>query len=192
MSAEGVRSGRRHVALVGLRCSGKTSVGRELARLAGMRFVDLDDEIVRAANASAEKPIFDATKRAGDVLATWGEPTFRSLESQALRAALEAREPCVLATGGGAVIASRNRALLAHHARCVWLQVDPSECARRLRSDPTSRPSLTGGDPAEELEQLAKQRGPLYAEVADVALDASSDRPLDLARRALERLAARE
>ena len=160
---------RRHVALVGPRCSGKSTVGRALADLFGVPLVDLDSELVRAANATAGgETRFHA---AGDVLTAWGEPTFRSLESQVLRDVLEERAPRVVATGGGVVLGARNRGLLARHARSVWLRVDPVELARRMRADPTPRPSLTGADPAVEIELVLAQRAPLYAEVSDLVLE---------------------
>lgn len=174
---------RRHIALVGLRCSGKTSVGRELALLLDAPFVDLDDELARAANSTTESARFAS---AGDVLAAWGETTFRSLEAQVLREQLEAREGRVLATGGGVVLAASNRAQLALRARSLWLRADPAELARRLRADPTRRPSLTGADAGEELVQLARERGPLYAEVADWTLETASRTPRELARAAFE------
>ncbi|MBI5363112.1 MAG: shikimate kinase [Planctomycetes bacterium] len=179
---------RRHVALVGMRCSGKSSVGKALAQLLGAPFVDLDDELARTANATAGTARFHA---AGDVLAEWGEPTFRNLESQVLRTVLEARDGRVIATGGGAVLAPANRAQLALRARCVWLVADSEELARRLRADPTPRPSLTGIDPAEELVTLAKERAPFYAEVADFRLETAGHAPAELARELLARLVER-
>jgi shikimate kinase len=180
-----VSSVRRHVALIGLRCAGKSCVGRELAQLCGAPFHDLDDELVVAANRTAGRARFDA---AGAVLSEWGEPAFRSLETQVLQSLLERRDGVVLATGGGAVLAARNRALLARRARCVWLKVEPVELARRLRADPTPRPPLVGTDAAEELTLLAAQRAPLYAEVADLTLDGASALPAALARTLLARL----
>lgn len=166
---------RRHVALVGPRCSGKSTVGRALADLFGVPLIDLDAEVLRAANATAEGATrFHTT---GEVLTTWGEPAFRSIESQVLRDVLEQRSPRVVATGGGAVLASRNRGLLARHARSVWLRVDPVELARRMRADPTPRPSLTGADPAVEIEFVLAQRAPLYAEVSDLVLECGERAP---------------
>lgn len=181
---------RRHVALVGPRCSGKSTVGRALADLFGVPLVDLDDEVLRRANETAGGAArFQA---AGEVLATWGEPAFRSLESQVLREVLEERSPRVVATGGGAVLAARNRGLLARHARSVWLRVDPVELARRMRADPTPRPSLTGQDPAVEIEFVLAQRAPLYAEVSDLVLDCGERAPGVLALEIQKWLLARK
>lgn len=169
---------RHHIALIGLRCAGKTTVGRELAALSQLEFVDLDDELVRAANAVLERARFT---RAGEVLAAWGEATFRTLERDVLRATLERLEPCIVATGGGIVVAAENRAQLAAFAHCVYLDADVAELARRLRADPTPRPSLTGADPGEELAQLQRERGPLYAEIAELTLPAGARTPRELA-----------
>jgi len=169
---------RRHLALVGARCCGKSSVGRRLAELFGVPLIDLDEALVQAANASAGALRFQG---AGEVLLQWGNDTFRNLESQVLRDVLEVRDPRVVATGGGAVLTPRNRALLAAHARTIWLRVEPEELARRLRGDTTFRPTLTGADPAAEMEAVLAARAPFYAEVADLPLDCGNRAPGELA-----------
>jgi shikimate kinase len=174
--------------LIGLRCSGKTCVGRELARRIGVPFVDLDDEVGRLNAATRRSPTRDALARdphsgaphphdveaspsAGEVLAEVGETAFRDLEMRALRATVERTGPFVLATGGGVVESADARTLLARIATCVWLRVGIVELQRRLRSDPTPRPSLTGGDPSDELPLLAARRDPLYAGIAHITVD---------------------
>jgi shikimate kinase len=152
----------RIVALIGPRCSGKTSVGRELARKLGWPFVDLDDEIARE-HAGA--------KGAGEVLAAVGEPAFRALEERVLRERLARGGPVVIACGGGVVELANSRQALAKLATCVWLRVSAKELARRMRGDPTSRPSLTGGDPVEEIEAVMSRREPLYEEIAAITID---------------------
>jgi shikimate kinase len=161
------------VALVGLRCSGKSSVGRELARLLERPFVDLDDEVAFLAG----------TDTAGAVIEELGLGAFRRLEARALERLLTAGEPGVLATGGGVVEQALNRQWLAQHTRCVWLRADPALLRARLKADPTPRPSLTGADPADELEGLSKRRAPLYAEVAELTVDVGEAPPRALAQR---------
>ena len=156
------------VALVGPRCSGKTSVGRELARRIGWPFVDLDDEI--AAAHAAERGLARAPA-AGEVLEEIGEPAFRELEERVLRERIAEGGPVVIACGGGVVERERARRLLASRATCVWLRVSATELARRMRADPTPRPSLTGGDPLEEIATVLARREPLYAEVASITID---------------------
>jgi shikimate kinase len=149
------------VALIGPRCSGKTSVGRELARQLGWPFVDLDDEIA-AAHESAG---------AGEVLAEVGEVAFRALEERVLRERIAKGGPVVIACGGGVVELASSRQLLARRATCVWLRVSATELARRMRADSTLRPSLTRGDPVEEISTVLVRREPLYAEIAAIAID---------------------
>lgn len=158
---------RVHVALLGLRCSGKTSVGRRLALLLGRDFVDLDERIVRLFGGEDTSP----ARSAGLILREEGESRFRDLEESALVETLFAPRPLVIATGGGVVERPANRKRLAGSCACVWLRVPRPELERRLRTDPTPRPSLTGADPVEELEALARRRDPWYAATADLAFD---------------------
>jgi XRE family aerobic/anaerobic benzoate catabolism transcriptional regulator len=173
------------VSLIGARCSGKTSAGRELARRLGWTFVDLDEEIARADAAAREST---ETGPAGDVLGRVGEPAFRDLESRALAEVLDRRGPFVLATGGGVVEREANRTLLARRTTCVWLRVAATEMQRRLRSDPTPRPALEGRDAVEELPRVAERREPAYAETCEIELDCRGLRVAEVARRIAERI----
>ena len=169
---------RVHLALLGLRCSGKSSVGRELARLLDRELVDLDERIVRLFGAEDTSP----ARTAGLILEERGESRFRDLEETALVETLLAPRPLVIATGGGVVERPANRRRLAGACVCVWLRAPLPELARRMRSDPTPRPSLTGADPADELEALARRRDPWYAATADLAYDCGRRGPEEIAR----------
>lgn len=175
---------KRHIlALIGLRCTGKSSVGRILAHELSLPFADLDDEIVALqARIVGEK----RAANAGEILATWGEPTFRSLEAQALEEVIQRREPCVLATGGGVVETAANRSRLGRRAISVWLRVDVAEMQRRLRADSAARPALTGSDAAAEIPLVSQRRSPLYAEVADHAIDCGPMPPEEIAELVLD------
>lgn len=155
----------RVLALVGLRCSGKTSLARRWAERTGMPFADLDELLVELAGTDGES--------AGAVLAEVGEAEFRRRESIALADYLANDLPAVLATGGGAILSAANRELLRDHCLVIWLDAPAAVLADRLRTDDTLRPSLTGSDPALEIHALAQQREPLYREVADLRLDAT-------------------
>ena len=179
----------RALALVGLRCSGKTSVGRELARLLGRRFVDLDDELLNAWRRSPERRTALAPAspaHAGELLVLLGEPAFRALESRTLRSVLSGEEPIVLATGGGVAELAENRAELGRRAFVVWMRVDLPVLQARLAADPVFRPALLGADPAGELPELARRRASFYGEVADLALDCGQESPEHLAGRLAE------
>lgn len=156
------------VCLVGLRCAGKSTVGAALAQVLGWPFTDLDVELVQVWNEDANPPITSA----GELLASKGEATFRVLEERVLLGLLEGGGPRVIATGGGCIESSTCREGLGR-VRTFWLDAPVEVLATRLRRDGTERPSLTGGDPAEELGLLAERRRSGYAEVSECSLDAA-------------------
>jgi shikimate kinase len=184
-----VRSERaRTIALIGLRASGKTTVGRALARELGLPFVDLDDEILREAPSARAPDAHHAFASAGDVLATIGEPAFREIEARALERVLALPDAFVLGLGGGTVVRADNRAILATRAYVVWLDVPVEVLQRRLRADPSQRPALRGGDSVAEVREIAGERASAYAAAADWRLEAGSEAPADLACRIRARL----
>jgi shikimate kinase len=166
------------IALVGLRASGKSSVGKALAERMEVPFADLDEEIV----VRADVPGLDSC---GEVLIVLGEPAVRAVESGALRTVLARKGPLVIATGGGAIEAPENRAMLAQGAIVVWLKVDLSILQARLRAELRPRPPLLGRSTVGEVPQIAARRGPLYAETADFVLEADVGDPGTLAERIL-------
>lgn len=149
----------RHVALVGMMGSGKSTVGRRVAALTGREFVDLDETIVAREGISIP-----------EIFATDGEAAFRRAEWEALVAVLDRTDPVVVATGGGVVTSATCRDLLGRSAEVVWLRADPSALAERV-GDGRGRPLLSGEDPAAVLSRLAADRDPLYAATADVVVD---------------------
>lgn len=144
--------------LVGPTGAGKTSIGRCLAAHYGLRAVDADHEIERRAGASVTA-IFERE----------GEAGFRAREHDVLGALL-AGDGMVLATGGGAVLDPDNRRLLRTRGFVVHLHVTPQQQLQRLAQD-RDRPLLARADREAVLEEMARVRGPLYAEVADLRLD---------------------
>jgi shikimate kinase len=158
--------GKRNIYLVGPMGTGKTAVGKSLARLLGVPFIDSDAEIERAAGVDIPY-IFDEE----------GEEGFRRRERHAL-AELCLREPIVLATGGGAVLAPENRKLLAATGVVVFLQTSIRHQLQRVGSG-RGRPLLKSGqreDLTQRLEELRAVREPLYLEIADVTLTTDSRR----------------
>jgi shikimate kinase len=157
--------------------AGKSSVGRALAARLGWRLCDTDTLIAQAAGRSV-----------AEIFAEDGEARFRDLEAAALRAAL-AGGPCVVAAGGGIVLRAENRALLRAHAFVVWLDAPTETLVARLRAHDEARPLLLDGDPAARLEALRTARAGLYAEVADLRVDAAPDGPDTICDRMLSALA---
>lgn len=145
--------------LVGLMGAGKSTVGWRLATLSGRAFVDLDEEIVRAAGCRTE-----------ELFAHLGEAGFRSLEVEVTRDLAASRGQLgddapglIVAAGGGWMSNPTARAALPD-AKTVWLKVGPAEAARRLSLDDATRPLLDGYDPARRLEGLLAERLPAYGE----------------------------
>lgn len=143
--------------LVGMMGSGKTTMGRALARHLDKTFVDSDEEIQKRTGVTIPH-IFDIE----------GEAGFRQRESAAIRDLVE-RDDMVLATGGGAVLAEQNRALLQRNGIVIYLKASVHDLWQRTRHD-RSRPLLQTADPHAKLAELFQQRDPLYREVADIVI----------------------
>jgi len=146
------------VALVGLPGSGKSTVGRVLARRMGLDFIDSDQVIEQRLKCSIRE-FFERE----------GEERFRDIE-QAVIDELTLAAPCVLATGGGAVLRADNRQHLRERSRVVYLYSPPDELFRRLRND-RNRPLLQVADPLQRLRDLYLQRDPLYRETAHFVIE---------------------
>ena len=140
---------RTNIVLVGMPGCGKTTVGRELAKLTGKPLVDLDEEIVRRAG----KPI-------PDIFREEGENAFRDLESRVL-AETCAKDGQVIATGGGAVVRAENRAAMRRTGRVYWLRRDLNVLPKE------GRPLSQKGS----LEEMYQMRKPLYEAAADFRVD---------------------
>lgn len=149
------RSG--NLMLVGMMGSGKTTIGRALAMHLGKVFVDSDEEIQQRTGVTITH-IFDIE----------GEAGFRQREAAAIRD-LVGRDNMVLATGGGAVLAEQNRALLKQNGIVIYLKASVHDLWQRTRHD-RSRPLLQAADPRAMLTELHHQRDPLYQEVADIVV----------------------
>jgi shikimate kinase len=157
---------RRHLVLVGMMGSGKTTVGRRVAAALGRRLRDSDEE-VEARTGRTVREIFE----------TDGEPAFRVEEARALVEALADPEPAVVAAAGGVVLDPGNRARLREAGTVVWLDGPPEDLARRVSTD-DHRP-LLGDDPLTALRRLDAERRPVYAEVADHVVPVGADRSVD-------------
>lgn len=163
------------VILMGLRGSGKSTVGARLAALLSRRFVDLDAVTARAAGQAD----------AGDALRALGEPAFRQAEAAALRQVLAestAARPVVLALGGGTPTAPGAEALLrdaqkSGHAMLFYLDVPPDRLAGRLAGDPGNRPLLKAGEVYADLVAAHGARHGLFQSLADFSVVARHDDP---------------
>lgn len=158
------------ITLVGLPGGGKSTVGRQLAKRLGMKFLDADT-VIEERIGMPIRSFFDAH----------GEAAFRDVEAQVIddltrptaasfASSGETSQGCVLATGGGAVLREQNRQSLRSRTTVVYLRSTPEELYRRLKHD-TQRPLLQVGDPLQKLRELFELRHPLYSEVAHYTVD---------------------
>lgn len=145
------------ISLIGLPGSGKSTVGRQLARRLQLAFADSDHVIEQRIGC----PIRQFFEREG-------EERFRDVEEQVLDELTQA--PGVLSTGGGAVLRQINRERLHARGKVVYLKSTPEELMRRLRHD-TQRPLLQVDDPLQRLRDLYTARDPLYREAAHFVID---------------------
>ncbi|NNG14305.1 MAG: shikimate kinase AroK [Gammaproteobacteria bacterium] len=147
-----------NIFLVGPMGAGKTSVGRQLAKAMDCEFLDSDREIETRTGVNIPT-IFDIE----------GEAGFRKREQQMIDE-LTQHEGLVLATGGGAILASENRECLQQRGTVVYLRASVDQLYKRTRRD-RNRPLLQTDNPRQRIADLLEIRDPLYRETADITLD---------------------
>ena len=145
-------SDRRTVALLGLRGAGKTTVGRQLARILHVRFIELDRRIEKAADMSL-----------GEIFSLYGDEYYRRLERETLAQLLAEGRPTVLATGGGIVTSPDTYAMLKKSAVTVWLSATPEDHWNRVVRQGDRRPMANHPEAMADLRALLASRDPLYA-----------------------------
>jgi len=149
--------GPRALVLVGMPGSGKTTIGKRLATVLGLAFVDADHEIERAAQMTIP-----------EIFTQFGEAEFREGEKRVMARLMEGG--CrVIATGGGAFMAPETRAAIRARGVSVWLKTDLDVLLARVKRK-NNRPLLQGTDPRAALERLLALREPVFAE-ADVTVE---------------------
>ena len=148
---------KRPIVLVGLMGAGKSKIGRQISIDFDIEFIDTDTEIEKIAGMSIAA-IFDL----------YGEEKFREIEAREISTLLKGK-PAVISTGGGAYMQEKTRAIINQSGLSIWLKANPETLAERI-SNTDSRPLLRGKDPVKVLQQLAKERYPLYQE-AELVID---------------------
>ena len=149
---------KRNIFLIGPMGAGKSTIGRQLAQLLGMDFLDSDHEIEQRAGADISW-IFDVE----------GENGFRKREERIINE-LTQKQGIVLSTGGGAIISKETRNHLSARGIVVYLETTVDKQHQRTLRD-KKRPLLQDvADPRQVLEDLAKVRNPLYQEIADITM----------------------
>ncbi len=140
----------RPLVLVGMMGVGKSTIGRKLAQVLGLRFTDADDAIVEA----AQMPI-------AEIFDQFGEDYFRDGERRVIARLLESG-PCVIATGGGAFVNRETAALIEEKGITIWLDSDIDTLVERVGRN-SKRPLLRGGNVRDIVTRMKAEREPAYA-----------------------------
>lgn len=167
-----------NIILTGFMGTGKSSVGKLLAKRLGYRFRDMDDMIVSRQNMSIN-----------EIFEKYGEIHFRTLEAEAIRSISEERG-MVVSTGGGAVISKENRNMFRNIGLIVNLSASPEVILERLAQD-DGRPLLNGSKDIATIDRLMKEREPFYSD-ADIRIDTTGKKLDDVAREILAFLEGRD
>lgn len=142
-----------NICLIGYRCSGKTTLGKILAERLGYVFVDVDDLITEKIGMSIAEFIEKEE---------WKK--FRDIEERTLKEVLRGTGQ-VIGCGGGTILKESNRKIMRKKSLVIWLKVDKENIMKRMDNDPKTsslRPSLTGKNVMEEVEEVLKERTPIY------------------------------
>ena len=151
--------------MIGMPGSGKSTIGKAVAKRLALPYADCDKAIEGRAGLSIAR-FFERH----------GEAAFRDLEAEVIESLVTDR-PSLIATGGGIVLRPANRELLRSRTCAVYLRASADLLWRRLRRD-GRRPLLQVADPEQRLRQMRAERGPLYEETAAIVID-TDDLPFD-------------
>jgi shikimate kinase len=161
--------------LMGMPGSGKSTIGRRLAKTMGVTLLDTDTKIVETTGRTI-----------ADIFTNDGEKEFRRIEEEVVRAALVEHDG-IVSLGGGAITSAGVRDALAGHT-VIFLEISAAEGIRRTTTGGTVRPLLAGADPAQKYRQLMSQRVPLYRRVATMRVNTNRRNPGAVVRYIVERL----
>ena len=168
------RLGERAIVFVGLMGAGKTAIGRKLAQMLDIPFVDSDHEIESVSRMTVPE-LFDR----------YGEPEFRALEQRVIERLLK-EGPRVVSTGGGAFMNAQTRAAISRHGVSIWLKADIDLLMERVAKK-QNRPLLKNPDPRAVMLELMAARYPVYA-FADVTIETRDVRREIIADEAMQAL----
>lgn len=165
------------ISIIGMRASGKTTLGTDLAQDLGYSFLDTDQDFV-AEHGSIN-----------DFVAKNGWPVFRELEEQILRRSV--RQKRILSTGGGVIEREANQNVLQAKTRVVWIQAELHTILERLmqQTPGEERPALTSLPQYDEVRTRLELRNPLWEKIAEVVVPATmpTDEQIQLIRKALDK-----
>ena len=159
---------KKNIVLTGFMGTGKTAVGRELAKMLGMKLIELDEEIEKAERMDIK-----------DIFSSYGEGYFRDRETEMVKR-FSVEEGVVISTGGGVVLREENMTTLRENGIIVCLWAEPETIlSRTVGSD--ERPLLNVENPDEKIRELLNYRRPFY-EKADIMIITDNKTPFEIAQ----------
>ncbi len=164
----------KNIVLTGFMGTGKTAVGRELARILSMKLVDVDTEIEESEQTTIN-----------EIFGQFGEPGFREIETAMIKK-IAAGMNLIISTGGGAVLKQENMDILRENGVIVCLTASPETILRRTGTS-NDRPLLQVENPLDKINQLLNFRRPFY-EKADIMIDTENKTPLRIAEEIIEKI----
>lgn len=147
-----------HIVIIGFMGSGKTRVGKRLAKDLNLPFIDVDRIITKKFNMSVK-----------EVFERFGEPFYRALETLAIKSLIEDKERKVLSLGAGLPIQEQNQKYLKELGTVIYLKGSYSVLKKRLEG--SNNPLIEGSDQEDKIKKLLKQRDPVYARFADIQVE---------------------
>ena len=166
-----------NIILIGYRCSGKSVVGKTLAKKLSLELADTDQVLEGRIGSSIP-----------DYVAENGWEAFRMVEKMIIRS-ISNQDRCVIATGGGVVLDWENVRNLRHSGWVVWLRADVTTLQNRMMDDERSgsvRPGLAGNNPLAEIQEILNQRTALYEKACDYVVNTDQKSPLAVSKEIME------
>ena len=145
-----------HIVIIGFMGSGKTRVGKQLAKDLGLPFIDLEKIITKKMNLSAR-----------EIFERFGEPYYRALETLALKQLIQDKNRKVISLGAGLPLQEQNEKYLKQLGTIIYLKGSFATLKKRLEGS-RKDPLLDGEDRDEKIKKLLKQRDPVYDKFADI------------------------
>jgi shikimate kinase len=164
----------KNIVLTGFMGTGKTAVGKELARILDMKLIDVDTEIEDSRDMTIN-----------EIFKEFGEPAFREIETDMIKK-VSRNKQVIISTGGGAVLKQENMETLRETGIIVCLMASPETILRRTSST-NDRPLLLVEDPLEKIRELLDFRKPYY-EKADIVISTEGRTPLQIAEEIAEKV----
>lgn len=164
----------KNIVLTGFMGTGKTEVGRELARLLDLKLIDIDTEIEKAERMTIN-----------EIFKQFGEARFREIETEMIKKISE-KKNIVISTGGGAVLRDENVISLKENGVIICLTASPETIFKRLQYN-SDRPLLQAENPFQRIRDLLNFREPFY-DKADILIDTENKTPLQIAEEIIEQI----